>query len=178
MTRPLSKNYSSVPRRFRDKATQYRQLAFSEADLIAIDVIRRLSFRHQTRPKQAVTMERAVRNAIKYYAAYLTKIMDRAILREHIQSLMADPRYETSTLFRKQVREQIEANPHLFEQGMPTPVKVNGRVQLGADDHAAVRSAFDKEREEKHQAEVKAATDRAAKDSFSVTEPFAMNDDE
>ena len=98
---------------------------------------------------------------------------DRAILREHIQSLMADPRYETSTLFRKQVREQIEANPHLFGQRMPSPTRVNGRVQLSSEHLAEIQAAIAKEKQDKREAEAKAAADRAAKlaakYSFSVT---------
>jgi hypothetical protein len=91
---------------------------------------------------------------------------DKQILREWITEQMKDPRYETSALFRRQVREAIEKNPALYEQAAPQPTRVEGRVQLGAEDHAAVRAALDKEREEKREAAkkdaIEAATRRAA----------------
>jgi hypothetical protein len=91
---------------------------------------------------------------------------DRQILREHIQTLMNDPKYETSALFRRQVREQIEKNPGLFETAMPQGTKIKARIQLGEEDRAEVRKVLDEEkktaREEAKKAAVAEAERRAA----------------
>jgi hypothetical protein len=87
---------------------------------------------------------------------------DRQILREHIESMMNDPKYETSALFRRQVREQIAAHPDLFELAAPTPTRVNGRVQLDGSDYATTKKALDDQRE--------AAREQAKKDAIAEAE--------
>jgi hypothetical protein len=88
---------------------------------------------------------------------------DKQILREWVAEQMRDPRYETSALFRRQVREAIEKNPHLAEVAMPTPTRLNGRVQLSSEHAAEVQAAIAKEKQDAREQAKKNAMEAAAR---------------
>lgn len=87
---------------------------------------------------------------------------DAAILKEHVQSLMNDPRYETSTLYRRQVREQILANQELIEKTIPStkgPTRVSGRIQFSGQDYEEVKAGLAKQAEEQRKKDAREAAD-------------------
>ena len=91
---------------------------------------------------------------------------DKEIIREHAQSLFSDPRYATSALFRRQIREQIAANPHLADLIIPKgPSVTNFRGQLTEDDLLEVRKTIADEKKAEREQNRKDAIERAVRDA-------------
>lgn len=107
---------------------------------------------------------------------------DKQIIREHAQSLFDDPRYATSALYRRQVREQIEANPHLADMIVPQGPSVKSfRMQLGEEDFNEVKKAVadqkKAEREQNRKEAIEAAIKEAERPYVDITGMDAMGDD-
>ena len=91
---------------------------------------------------------------------------DKQILREHAQSLFNDERYATSALFRRQVREQIAANPHLADMIVPQGPSVKSfRMQLGEADLNEVKKMIDDEKKAAFEQSRKEAIESAVKEA-------------
>jgi hypothetical protein len=91
---------------------------------------------------------------------------DKQIIREHAQSLFSDPRYATSALFRRQVREQIAANPHLADMIAPQgPTVKKFRLALGEDDLNEVKKVIADEKKAEREQNRKDAIERAVRDA-------------
>ena len=91
---------------------------------------------------------------------------DKQILREHAASLFNDPRYCTSALFRRQVREQIEAHPHLADMIVPQGPSVKKfRLQLSEADMLEARKNIEEERKAAFDQQRKEAIEAATRDA-------------
>lgn len=91
---------------------------------------------------------------------------DQQIIREHAQSLFDDPRYATSALFRRQVREQIAANPHLADMVVPQGPSVRKfRMELGEEDMLEVKKAVADEKKAEREKNRKEALEQAIKEA-------------
>jgi hypothetical protein len=91
---------------------------------------------------------------------------DKQILREHAASLFNDPRYSTSALFRRQVREQIAANPHLADMIAPQgPTVKKFRLALGEEDLKEVKKMIEEEKAAEREQNRKDAIERAVRDA-------------
>lgn len=91
---------------------------------------------------------------------------DKEILREHAQSLFDNPLYATSALYRRQVRDQIAANPHLADLIIPKgPSVTNFRGQLTEDDLLEVKKTIAEEKKTEREQNRKDAIERAVREA-------------
>lgn len=91
---------------------------------------------------------------------------DKQILREHAAALFNDPKYQTSALYRRQVRDQIAANPHLADLIIPKgPSVTNFRGQLTEADLSEVKKTLADEKKAEREQNRKDAIERAVRDA-------------
>jgi hypothetical protein len=88
---------------------------------------------------------------------------DKQILREHAQSLFSAPRYSTSALFRRQVRDQIGANPHLADLIVAPngPSIKSSRLVATEVDYADIKKKIADEKKAEQEINRKEAIERA-----------------
>jgi hypothetical protein len=110
---------------------------------------------------------------------------DKQILMEHAQSLFSNPLYATSALFRRQVREQIAAHPHLADMIVPPGPSVRKfKMQLGEEDLNEVKKMIDNEKKAAFEQSRKEAIEAAVKEAeqryvdVGPTGTQSNNDDE
>lgn len=90
---------------------------------------------------------------------------DKQIIREHAQALFDNPLYETSALYRRQVREQIAANPHLADMIVPQGPSVRRfKMELGEADLNEVKKMIDDEKKAAFEQSRQEAMEAAAKE--------------